>query len=155
MGGVVVGGAAMLAISYQSGSTPASTPTSTASGPVATNIDLEWDFMHTLPNAEVKTGIEPVEQSAVADSKPREYVLHAAQFLREEDAQVMQAELMLDGLPVSLSTRPRDLGGAWYRVLIGPYDTEPDAQEALGQLRARDIPAQILARPLSGTPPTT
>lgn len=156
MGGVVLGGAVVLAISYQTGTASSSATTPDASpvaGPVAMNID--WEFIDRLPNTEVKTGVEPVAQPAVADSEPREYVLHAAQFLREEDAQVMQAELMLDGLPVSLSTSPRDLGGAWYRVLVGPYATEPDAQQALGQLRDRDIPAQILARPMSGAAPTT
>ena len=156
MGGVVLGGAVVLAISYQSG-----TPSSSGASPdaaqvgehVATNYD--WEFIDRLSNAEVKTGVAPAEQPPVADSGPKEYVLHAAQFLREEDAQVMQAELMLDGLPVSLSTSPRDLGGTWYRVLVGPYSTEPDAQKALGHLRERDIPAQILARPLSVASPAT
>jgi len=154
IGGAVVGGAVVLAITYQSGSASTSTPAAATpiTGPVATNID--WEFIDRLPNTEVKTGVAPIEQPAVAESEPREYVLHAAQFLREEDAQVMQAELMLDGLPVSLSTRPRDLGGAWYRVMVGPYANEPDAQKALGLLRDRDIPAQILARPLSGVAPT-
>lgn len=155
MGGVVLGGAVVLAITYQTGTASSSTPPATTpdAGQVASNID--WEFIKRLPNTEVRTGVAPVEQPAVAESAPKEYVLHAAQFLREEDAQVMQAELMLDGLPVSLSTSPRDLGGAWYRVLVGPYATEPDAQQALGQLRDRDIPAQILARPLSGAAPTT
>lgn len=156
MGGVVLGGAVVLAITYQSG-TPSSIGTTAeatpVAEPVATNVD--WVFMDVLPNTEVKTGVAPADQPPVARSGPKEYVLHAAQFLREEDAQVMQAELMLDGLPVSLSTIPRDLGGAWYRVLVGPYSTEPDAQEALGHLRERDIPAQILARPLSAAAPAT
>lgn len=149
-----MGGAVVLAITYQSGSASPSTPAATTpvAGPVAQ--DFDWEFIKRLPNTEVKTGVEPVEQPTMADSAPREYVLHAAQFLREEDAQVMQAELMLDGWPVSLSTSPRNLGGAWYRVLVGPYPTEPDAQKALGQLRDRDIPAHILARPLPGAAPT-
>lgn len=152
----MLGGAVVLAITYQAGTASPSGTTPDAppvAGPVAANID--WEFIDRLPNTEVKTGVAPAEQPAVADSGPKEYVLHAAQFLREEDAQVMQAELMLDGLPVSLSTRPRDLGGAWYRVLVGPYSTEPDAQQVLGHLRQRDIPAQILARPLSGAAPAT
>ena len=144
----------MLAITYQSGSAASSTPaTPPVAGPVASDID--WEFIDRLPNTEVNTGVAPIEQPAVGDSEPREYVLHAAQFLREEDAQVMQAELMLDGFSVNLTTRPRDLGGAWYRVMVGPYATEPDAQAALGRLRERDIPAQILARPLTRTAPTT
>lgn len=156
MGGVVLGGAVVLAITYQSGTASSSGTTPDATpvpGPAATNFD--WEFFKRLPNTEVKTGVEPADQPPVADSGPKEYVLHAAQFLREEDAQVMQAELMLDGLPVNLSTSPRDLGGAWYRVLVGPYATEPDAQQALGQLRDRDIPAQILARPLEVAAPAT
>ena len=154
MGGMVLGGAVVLALTHQSGTASSSGTTPDATpGPVAT--DFDWEFIERLPNTEVKTGVEPADHPPVPDSGPKEYVLHAPQFLREEDAQVMRAELMLDGLPVSLSTSPRDLGGAWYRVLVGPYATEPDAQQALGQLRDRDIPAQILARPLSGAAPTT
>ena len=152
----MLGGAVVLAITYQSGtaSTIGTTPdATTVPGLVAT--DFDWEFIERLPNTEVKTGVEPADQPPIADSGPKEYVLHAAQFLREEDAQVMQAELILDGLPVSLSTSPRDLGGAWFRVLVGPYASEPDAQQALGQLRDRDIPAQILARPLSVAGPAT
>ncbi len=155
MGGVVLGGAVVLAVTYQSRSAPTGAPPAPTpvAGPVAENID--WEFIKRLPKTEVKTGVAPVERPALADSAAREYVLHAAQFLREEDAQVMQAELMLDGFPVSLATRPRDLGGAWHRVLVGPYATEPDAKQALAQLLDRDIPAQILARPLSRSGPTT
>ena len=154
IGGVVVGGAVVLAITYRSGSEPTDTASATpVAGPVAADID--WEFIKRLPNTEVKTGVEPVERPVVANSEPSEYVLQAAQFLREEDAKVMQAELMLDGFPVSLTTRPRDLGGAWHRVMVGPYATEPDAQRALGQLLDRDIPAQILARPLTRSGPTT
>ena len=152
----MLGGAVVLAISYQSGTPPSSgAPAEAASvqGPVATNID--YVFIDRLSKAEVKTGVAPAEQPPVADSTPKEYVLHAAQFLREEDAQVMQAELMLDGLPVSLSTSPRNLGGAWYRVLVGPYSTEPDAEKALDHLRERDIPAQLRARPLTVAAPAT
>ena len=151
----MLGGAVVLTISYQSGtsSSGASPDAMPVAEHVATNI--VYEFIDRLPNAEVKTGVPPAERTPVADSRPKEYILHAAHFFREEDAQVMQAELMLDGLPVSLSTSPRDVGGAWYRVLVGPYSTEPEAQKALGHLRERDIPAQILARPQSVAAPTT
>ena len=156
IGGAILGGAVVLAITYQSeiaspsGTTPDPPP---VSGPVAS--DIKWKFIDMLANSEVRTGVPPVEQTPATDSGPGEFVLHAAQFLREEDAQVMQAELMLDGLPVSLSSSPRDLGGSWYRVLVGPYQTRPDAEQALQRLRARDIPAQLLARPLTGSAPPT
>ena len=151
----MLGGAVVLAISYQTGtsSSSASSDAAPVTEHVARNID--WEFIDRLPNTEVKTGVEPVERPPVAEPGPREFVLHAAHFFREEDAQVMQAELMLDGMPVSLSTSPRDGGGAWYRVLVGPYSTEPEAQKALGHLRERDIPAQILARPQSVAAPAT
>lgn len=157
IGGVVLGGAIVLAITYRSETTSSAGATADApsvAGPVASNFDFE--FIRILPESEVETGVEPAGQPPPSDSGPKEYVLHAAQFLREEDAQVMLAELMLDGLPVSLTSNPRDQGGAWYRVLVGPYATQPDAKEALSQLRDRDIPAQLLARPLAGaTTPAT
>lgn len=156
IGGVVVGGAVVLAITYRSESTStggASPDTAPVAGPVASNIDFE--FIRILPETEVETGVDPVGQPPPTDSGPKEYVLHAAQFLREEDAQVMLAELMLDGLPVSLTSNPRNQGGAWYQVMVGPYATQADAKGALNQLLDRDIPAQLLARPLTGATPAT
>lgn len=133
---------------------PASPTTDTAiEAPVAPNI--VWDFIKELPKAEVRTGVEPVEPPPAADPGPREYVVFVAQFLREEDAQVQQAELMLAGYPVNLSSSPRERGGAWHRVTVGPYATEGHAQRALNELRAQDFPAQMLARSLAGSAPPT
>ena len=142
----MLGAAIMLAITYPSGDTNVAAqavsdmPTIEPSAP-----DIEWTFFEELPKAEVRTGIEPVE-----------YVLHAAQFLRHHDAQRLRGALILDGMSASISPSPRAGGGSWHRVLVGPYETEGDAQAALNQLRARDLPAQILLRPLSpSTTPTT
>ena len=153
IGGVVLGGALVLTITYRfdAAGSGSPTPDTAIEAPVAPHID--WEFVRELPKAEVKTGVAPVEQPRATHTGPREYVLHAAQFLRQDDAQVLQAELMLDGFPVSLTSSPRDNGGAWYRVVVGPYADEPDAQQVLGELRARDIPAQLLARPLPGPAP--
>ena len=155
VGGVVVGGAIMLAITYPAGNSSMAS-NSVDAAPIGTPVDIDWEFIDKLADAEVKTGVEPVEQPVAIEPGPKEYVLHAPQFLRHEDAQVLQAELMLDGLPVSVSSSPRARGGSWYRVMVGPYESEGDAQGALNQLRDRDIPAQILARPLpSSDSPTT
>ena len=105
------------------------------------------DVFTELPKAKVKTGGEPIEPPPPAQPENREYVLQAAQFLRHHDARVLQGALMLDGMSASISSRPRARGGSWHRVLVGPYETEGDAQNALTQLRAKDIRAQILARP--------
>lgn len=149
----MLGGALVLAITYQSDAAVSGNPAPDGAidGPVAPNI--KWTFVDELPKAEVKTGVEPAERPPAAESGPKEYVLHGPQFLRHDAAQVLQAELMLDGFPVSLTSNPRDNGSAWYRVVVGPYDNQPDAQQALGELLARDIPAQILARPLAGSVP--
>ena len=143
----------MLTITYRFDAAVSGSPTpdTAIEAPVAPHID--WEFVTELPKAEVKTGVAPVEQPPATDTRPREYVLHGPQFLRQDDAQVLQAELMLDGFPVSLTSSQRDQGGAWYRVELGPYSNEPDAQQAMGELRDRDIPAQILARPLAGSAP--
>ena len=155
IGGVVVGGAIMLAITFPAGNSSMAS-TSVDASPIGTPVDIDWEFIDILADAEVKTGVEQVKQPAAVQPGPKEYVLHAAQFLRHEDAQVLQAELMLDGLPVSVSSSPRARGGSWYRVMVGPYESEGDAQGALNQLRDRDIPAQILARPLPpSASPTT
>ena len=143
----------MLAITYPSGNTnvvdqavsdmPPNEPTAP---------DIEWTFFKELPKAEVRTGVEPDEHPPPAQPEKREQVLQAAQFHRRRDARALRGALILDGMSVSISSSPRAGGGSWHRVLVGPYETEGDAQTAHKQLRAKDIPAQILAWPL---PPST
>ncbi len=146
----MLGATIVLAITYRSSVVPAGdNPDSMPiEGPVATDID--WSFINKLPKAEVKTGVERVDTVPMPTSAPSEYVVHAAQFLREDAAQVLQAELILEGVPATLSSTPRKQGGHWYQVIVGPYATEPDAQAVQKQLLARDIPAQVMTRPIAG-----
>lgn len=96
-------------------------------------------FIEELPKAVVPTGLEPAE----------EFLLLAAYFLREGDAQTMRAELILAAMPASISSTPRRGGGAWHRVVVGPFASKSAAREALDELDARDIPAQMLVRPVA------
>ena len=143
----------MLAITFPSGNTNAVDQAASDMLPIKEPApDVEWTFFTELPKAKLKTGVEPIKPAPPAQSENREYVLQAAQFLRHHDARVLQGALILDGMSASISSSPRAGGGSWHRVLVGPYETEGDAQTALNQLRAKDNPAQVLARPLP--PPT-
>ena len=118
--------------------------------------EIKWTFFTELPKAKLKTGVEPIKPPPPAQPEDREYVIQAAQFLRHHDARVLQGALILDGISVSISSSPRAGGGSWHRVLVGPYESENDAQTVLDKLRAKELPAQILARPLPpSTRPTT
>ena len=135
----------MLAIAYQSDNTSlVDPPVSDIPAVEEPAPDIEWTFFTELPKAKIKTGVRPIESSPPAQSTNRGYVLQAAQFLRRRDARVLQGTLILDGMSVSISSTPRAGGGSWHRVIVGPYETESDAQTALDQLRAKNVPAQIL-----------
>ena len=100
--------------------------------------EVRCTFIDELPNAEVRTGVRPAW----------EYLVLVAHFLRGEDAQVMRAELIMKDMPVDISSKPRDSGGAWHRVAVGPYASKIDARNALDRLGDGDFfAAQILVRP--------
>ena len=157
IGGIVVGSAIMLAITYPSGNTNVVGQAVSDMPPIKEPApEIEWTFFTELPKAKLKTSVEPIEHPPPAQPENREYVLQAAHFHRRHDARVLQGALILDGMSASISSSPRADGGSWHRVPVGPYETEDDAQTALDQLRAKDIPAQILAPPLPpSTRPTT
>lgn len=91
---------------------------------------FECTFMEELANAKVETGVE----------FPKEYHLLAAHFPRNEDAKVLQAELLLDGMPAYIATK--------HQVMLGPYASESVAQDARDRLHDREISTQVLVRPL-------
>lgn len=117
-----------------------------------------YEFIDRLPEDEVVTNVVPytpppetgaaAAQDAPAAQAPRQYLLQAASFRNRDDADAMRADLLLEGMAVSISAVPRPAGGAWHRVLVGPFAGEREMRRALSRLREKDIPAMpILQSP--------
>ena len=114
---------------------------------------LKYEFMDRLPKEVVRTHVDPYQpvlEAPAADPGTQVYLLQAASFLRENDAHAMRAELLLEGMEANVSEVPRAAGGAWHRVLVGPFADRVEMRRALTQLRAKDIPALPLVRETSG-----
>ena len=116
---------------------------------------LTYEFMDRLPNDEVVTNVVPYQLPAAGGETPspaRTYLLQAASFRNRDDADAMRADLILEGMTVAISTVPRPAGGAWHRVLVGPFPGQREMRRALSRLREKDIPAMpILYAPASST----
>lgn len=107
---------------------------------------LTYEFMQRLPSEVVRADAAPYEGAAPADAADQVYLLQAASFPRREDADAMRAELLLDGMDATVSALRRRGGGAWHRVLVGPFANHTEMRRARTKLRAKDIPALPLVR---------
>ncbi len=109
---------------------------------------LEYEFITRLPRQQMTVDAEAYQPLPVADREPREYLLQAASFLNRDDADAMRAQLILEGMDVAVDAVPRSGGGAWHRVLVGPFARKIDMERTLTKLRAKDIPALVVERAL-------
>lgn len=126
------------------------TPANEAAAQLPTGLPLTYEFIHRLPSDVVRTHVTPYEPPAAGApgrmSESHIYLLQAASFLRRDDADAMRAELLLEGMDANVNKVPRKSGGAWHRVLVGPFADRTEMTRALTKLRERDIPALPLVR---------
>ena len=78
-------------------------------------------FYKLLTEQQVKVAPQPTDTSAESNSKSYAYMLQAASFRNESDAESLRAQLILSGVqdtniePVQVADK-----GTFYRVMIGP-----------------------------------
>ena len=110
---------------------------------------ISFEFDQILSNSEVVTdpGIYLSPNDDDPD-KPMEYLLQAASFRSQDDAEVMRVKLLLMDLPTN-SYRVQLENGTWFRVLTGPFSTQRQAQRAMTRLRQHNISALLIKRPVS------
>ncbi len=110
---------------------------------------ISFEFDQILSNSEVVTDPR-IYLSANDDDpdKPMEYLLQAASFRSQNDAEVMRVKLLLMDLPTN-SYRVQLENGTWFRVLTGPFSTQSQAQRAMTRLRQHNISALLIKRPVS------
>jgi cell division protein FtsN len=82
------------------------------------------------PRAPVQAvAAEPVQVS----ESTRVYVLQLASFQRREDAEHMQASLIMRGLDATIKTVTQQ-GAAWHRVMMGPFASHAEAEKVQGSI---------------------
>ncbi len=110
---------------------------------------LRFEFDQILRNSEVVTDPRAYGNPKDEDAeRSMEYLLQAASFRSRSDAEGLRASLLLMDLPTN-SYRVQLETGAWFRVLVGPFTTQNQAQRAMTRLRQHNISALLIKRPIS------
>ena len=92
-------------------------------------------------------GAADTPSTLVADTpSAKEYLLQAASFRSRDEADAMRAELLLEGMTAAVSAVSNPAGGAWHRVVVGPFPNQAAMERTLTRLRSKDISALPIAR---------
>lgn len=83
---------------------------------------------HAAPIAEAKPA------TPVAASTRGSYLVQVAAFNKREEAENLKATLTLKGFDVSITTITTQQRTNWYRVMIGPFHSREEAQQAQSSL---------------------
>ncbi len=105
---------------------------------------VQFEFPERLRNTEVQG--DPTSYSVPKPMAPGEEIIYrvqAASFRDADDAQQLRAVLLLQNLPVELSSS-NVKGQLWHRVVVGPFTRKLDAERARTKLREQDLPAILM-----------
>ena len=111
-----------------------------------------YEFFETLPAAEVSTDTEPYETLTPGGYvRPSTYLVQAGSFQQQDDANRLRARLMLTGMTSDISVNTQDdEGEVWHRVVLGPFGSKGDAEQAMASLRQQDLSPILLTAPPAG-----
>ena len=143
--GVVLGAIVVLTAAYAPeffSSAPAERP---ADAPAAAP-EVTFEFDNLLRNSQVSANPEAyVAEGAEEQAGSIEYLIQAASFRREADAETLRARLLLQDLPAQTTSTRLD-NAVWYRVTVGPFDSQVVAQRAMTRLREQNLDALWIRR---------
>lgn len=89
--------------------------------------------------------LTPPEVHAKQSTQMQQYMLQLASFQRREDAEHMLAELVMHGFEASIRTSTQQ-GGAWHRVVMGPFASRLQAEKVQGTVVQRERISGIIRR---------
>jgi cell division protein FtsN len=96
------------------------------------------------------TGHEPVPPAA--ENTPRsassKYVIQALSTSSQADATATRKKILNEGFAAGVFEADLGAKGRWFRVYIGPYDSEGEAQLALQSIRKIPGFAKSFVKPL-------
>lgn len=112
-----------------------------------------FEFYTMLPQQtmEVEQPPEPVEPAAdvpkplAATAASQPYFLQAGSFRQQDDAERRRAELLLLGLDPQIEETNGD-NGRWYRVSLGPFQSQDAIARARGLLANQKIETVLVRR---------
>ena len=105
---------------------------------------VTFEFQDILKDREIQvdTSTYPTGGPQAAE-KPKSYKVQAASFRDKGEAEELRANLLLSNLPATVVVNDGETG-RWFRVTLGPFDRQVDANRALTKLRERGISGIVL-----------
>ena len=105
---------------------------------------LTFEFPDLLKNSEIEANPAdyPVPKSKASVQAPTQWLIQAASFKQPEEADQLRAQLILQDLPVRTEASHVN-GTRWFRVMVGPFQRQTDANRALTALRQQQLSAFI------------
>ncbi|MBI5115681.1 SPOR domain-containing protein [Candidatus Poribacteria bacterium] len=124
-----------------------SLPAKTASTPKP---DLARSSETAQPAMKEATGQEPLPPAAEKTSRSGapKYVIQALSTSSQADATATRKKILNEGFAAGVFEADLGAKGRWYRVYIGPFDTEGEAQLALQSIRKIPGFAKSFVKPL-------
>ena len=108
--------------------------------------EVTFEFDNLLRNSKVTADPGAYEVQGQTDQPGSiEYLIQAASFRHEAEAESLRAQLLLQDLPANTTSTRLD-NAVWYRVTVGPFDSQVLAQRALTRLREQNLDALYIRR---------
>ncbi|MCZ2721266.1 SPOR domain-containing protein [Marinomonas sp. 15G1-11] len=98
-----------------------------------------FEFYQILQDSEVDTSHVDAYQSTPRGKQDFLYMIQAASFRSNNDADRMRAKLILSGLEASVRQTTGKDGRPWFRVVLGPYESRSKMSRAQDKLVSLDI----------------
>ena len=107
---------------------------------------MQWDFYEIFPKTEVPVVEEYTESGDKIVVENFRWILQAGSFQDPNDADEQRASLILLGLDVQTQS-VKVSGDKWYRVIVGPFDSELERNRAQDKLAQAEIPSMAAKIP--------
>ncbi len=98
-----------------------------------------FEFYQLLQDSEVDTSHVDAYQSTPRGKQDFLYMIQAASFRSNTDADRMRAKLILSGLEARIRKTIGKDGRPWYRVVLGPFESRSKMSRAQDKLVSMDI----------------
>ena len=108
--------------------------------------EMQWDFYEIFPKTEVPVVEEYTESGEKITVENFRWILQAGSFQDPNDADEQRASLILLGLDVQTQS-VKVSGDTWYRVIVGPFDSELERNRAQDKLAQAEIPSMAVKIP--------
>lgn len=108
--------------------------------------EMQWDFYEIFPKTEVPVVEEYTDSGDKITVENFRWILQAGSFRDPDDADEQRASLILLGLNVQTQS-VKVSGDTWYRVIVGPFDSELERNRAQDKLAQAEIQSMAVKIP--------